>query len=457
MLTCDEDLIIAHCTPQGKGALALIRITGTEARRCVDSFALLASSKKIVDVPSHTIHFGRIIDEKGATLDQVMILVMDGPRTFTGQDTLEITCHNNQFLIEALIERAITQGARLAQEGEFTRRAFLQKKIDLLQAEAIQELIGAHTQIALKQSLAQLEGSFSHWIEILQKDLLKSIAWCEVSFEFLDEGAEFGEHIRISLEDMLIKIKQLKETFNAQQQIKNGIKITLIGSVNAGKSSLFNALLKQKRAIVTDIPGTTRDVIEAGMYHKGNYWTLIDTAGLRNTHDTIEQEGIRRSFEEAHKADIILLVRDSSRPPTSSEESVYNDIVKNYEKKIISLHSKADLPAWEDFAQQQNSALKLSVLDQKSVDLLMTALDEKISILFAALESPFLLNKRHYGLLLHLEQKIIALMPLLIEPVHYEIVSYHLQDALSTLSELTGKSISEAALDLVFKEFCVGK
>nr|MBA2307160.1 50S ribosome-binding GTPase [Candidatus Dependentiae bacterium] len=293
--------------------------------------------------------------------------------------------------------------------------------------------------------------------ELLQKDLLRSIAWCEVSFEFLDEGEEFGSQIRISLEEMLVKIEHLKETFNAQQQIKNGIKIALIGSVNAGKSSLFNALLKQKRAIVTDIPGTTRDVIEAGMYYKGNYWTLTDTAGLRTTNDSIEQEGIRRSCEEAHKADIILLVHDSSRATSSAEKVIYDDMCKNYEKKIIYIYSKADLPQGENISREGSNALTLSVSDKTSLDFLMTTIDEKIAALFAVLDSPFLLNKRHYGVLLHLEQKITALMPLLKEPIHYEIVSYHLQDALTTLSELTGKSISEAALDLVFKEFCVGK
>ncbi|MBA3751455.1 tRNA uridine-5-carboxymethylaminomethyl(34) synthesis GTPase MnmE [Candidatus Dependentiae bacterium] len=457
MLGFDEDLIVAQCTPQGKGALALLRITGTNARQCVDSFALLASGKKIKDVSSHTIHFGRIIDESGTVLDQVMFLVMDGPKTFTGQDTIEITCHNNPFLIEALIEQAIKKGVRLAQEGEFTKRAFLQKKIDLIQAEAIQELISAHTQMALKKSLAQLEGSFSHWIDALEKDLLKGIAWCEVSFEFLDEGVEFGADIRISLENILTKIAHLKEVFDAQQQIKHGIKIALIGSVNAGKSSLFNALLKQRRAIVTDIPGTTRDVIEAGLYQKGNYWTLVDTAGLRQTKDTIEQEGIKRSFEEAHKADVILLVFDGSRALTHHEEEIYQDIFKNYEKKIIFVQSKQDLATWEHHPFHTYCPLRVSITQKHTLEDLTEKIDAKISVLFTTLESPFLLNKRHYALLLTLEQKMLTLLGLLIEPIHYEIVSYHLHDALTTLSELTGKSIHEAALDLIFKEFCVGK
>lgn len=457
MLTRDEDLIIAQCTPQGSGALALIRITGTDVRAFADSFSVLASGKKISQVPSHTIHFGRIVQDNGATLDQVMIIVMDGPRTFTGQDTLEITCHNNQFLIETLLEEAVKKGARLAQEGEFTRRAFLNNKIDLVQAEAIQELISAQTQMALKQSLSQLEGSFSQWIATLEKDLLKSIVWCEASFEFLDEGAEFGPQIKTALEDLLRKIAQIKETFNAQQQIKTGVKIALIGSVNAGKSSLFNALLKQKRAIVTDIPGTTRDVIEAGICSKGNFWTLVDTAGLRTTNDVIEQEGIRRSVEEAHKADIILLLQDNSRAPTSSEEAVYQDLVARYSTKIVHVKSKADLPQWEGFSADEKEFLKLSVSNQESLNHLVEIIEEKVAALFATLESPFLLNKRHYRLLLHLEQKILALMPLIEGSIQYEIVSYHLQDALTVLTELTGKSVSEAALDLVFKEFCVGK
>ena len=457
MLSRDDECIIAQCTPHGKGALALLRLSGSSVRALVDGMACLASKKKITEVPSHTIHYGSIINDQGVSLDQVMIIVMDGPRTFTGQDVIEITCHNNPFLIEAIISQAIKRGARLAQEGEFTRRAFTSGKIDLIQAESINELIAAQTQQALKKSLAQLEGSFSHWIKVLEKELLQAIAWCEASFEFLDEETEFGNQIEQRLESLLQKIALLKRTFNAQQQIRQGIKIALIGSVNAGKSSLFNMLLDKKRAIVTDVPGTTRDSIEAGLAMNGNYWTVIDTAGLRQTDDTIEQEGIKRSHEEAHKADIILLVVDGSRALTRQELKAYNDFTNAYPKKCILIHNKADCPPAEDNTLLSTCTLKVSALTGEHKESLEQLIEQKIANLFTDLDSPFLLNKRHYALLLDLEKKLSLIKKQFTKAPQYELISYHLQDTLTTLSELTGKSISDAGLDTVFKEFCVGK
>ncbi len=453
MLTHDEDPIIALCTPQGAGALALLRVSGSGVRQLIDSFTRLASKKKVTEVPSHTVHFGWVLDDAGNHIDQVMIIVMDGPRTFTGEDVIELTCHNNRFLIEALIEQALKHGARLAQEGEFSKRAYLHGKVDLIQAEAINELIGASTQQALKASLAQLEGSFSQQISTLEQDLIRTLAWCDASFEFLDEEEEFGERIKAELQTILTTLTSIKSRFAIQQQLRQGIKIALIGSVNAGKSSLFNALLQQKRAIVTDIAGTTRDVIEAGLSYKGNQWTLVDTAGLRSTQDCIEQEGIKRSYEEAHAADIIILVIDGSRPLTQQELALYTDLKERYPRKSLIVQNKADLP----LHPQRFEALPLSTLTRLHLDTLYEQIEAKSAELYATMESPFLLNQRHYSLIITLEDKLKAILPLLSGAIAYELVSYHLHDALTILSELTGKSISEAALDRVFKEFCVGK
>ncbi len=457
MLAHTEECIIAQCTPEGPGALALLRLCGSSARTIMDSMSRLASGKKVLQVPSHTIHYGAICDTTGATIDQVMIIVMDGPRTFTGQNTIEITCHNNRFIIEAIIGQAIAHGARLAQEGEFTRRAFEQGKLDLIQAESIHELIAAQTQHALKKSLAQLEGSFSQWIEDLEQDLLTIIAWCEASFEFLDEEREFGGQIKERLTHLLTNIESLKRTFSAQQQIRQGIKIAFLGSVNAGKSSLFNTLLDQKRAIVTDIAGTTRDVIEAGLAINGNYWTIIDTAGLRQTDDTIELQGIKKSLEEAHKADIILLIVDGSRALSAAELEAYTTIQKKYPTKCILVHTKADCIASPDNQLIADCAIKVSSITGENKEQLQTLMEKKISELFSQLDTPYLLNKRQHALLLDIEKKIQFILTQMNESPQYELISYHLQDALTSLSELTGKTISEASLDKVFKEFCVGK
>lgn len=341
----DDETIIAQCTPQGNGAIALLRISGLEAIEVATKISSLASGLPLKNLPSHTIHYGYITNPQGERIDHVMFLLMQGPKTFTGQNTVEITCHNNPFIIQAIIEQALLHGARMAKNGEFTKRAVLNKKIDIIQAEAINELIHANTQFGLKKSLAQLEGSFSHWIEKIQKKLLKALAFSEASFEFIDEEMSFGPQIKTIITETLNTITSIKKTFEQQLHIRQGVRIALIGSVNAGKSSLFNALLNKERAIVTNIAGTTRDALEAGLYKDGIYWTLIDTAGIRQTEDVIEQEGIKRSLHEAQLADIILLIVDNSRIPSPEERAFYTDIINNYKKtscasiiKLLSSH-----------------------------------------------------------------------------------------------------------------------
>ncbi len=451
----EDQTIIAQCTPRGSGALALLRISGSYALEIATSISQLLSKQKITDVATHTIHAGYVIDENNDPIDQVMFLVMHGPRTFTGENTVEITTHNNPFIIEAIIQQALTHGARIAQEGEFCKRAMLNGKIDLIQAESINELIHANTQMALKQSMAQVKGSFSQWIASIERDLIKAMALCQASFEFIEEeNMTFSDEIRSIIQNTIDTIAQLKTTFNQQQRIRNGIRIAIIGSVNAGKSSLFNALLQQNRSIVTNIAGTTRDVIEAGLYKDQNYWTLIDTAGLRQTDDIIEKEGIERSLHEAELADIILLVIDASRPMHADEHSIYNKIATEYPDKIIIIYNKSDL---ERKAELALSGLSISTKSRSDNILIEHAIQSKITALFNNISSPFLLNKRHYNLLITLEMECHKILPLLTGNIAYELLSIHLQDAASHVSELTGKTISEDAMDEVFRSFCVGK
>ncbi len=463
MINCqDETTIIALCTPKGSGALALLRLSGNNAVEVADRIAFLPGNKKLIDALTHTIHYGWVIDDHGNRLDQVLFLVMHAPNTFTGQHTVEITCHNNPFIIQSIIAQAIARGAQPALQGEFSRRAVLNNKIDLTQAEAINELIHANTHNALKKSLAQLQGSLSSWLTSFEKDLIKALALCEASFEFIDEEMEFNEQILAIINHTLTTIASVKKSFDAQQQIRQGIRIALIGSVNAGKSSLFNALIGKERAIVTEIAGTTRDVIEAGLYKNGNYWTLIDTAGLRHTDDRVEREGIQKSLVEAKAADVIVLVIDSSRAMTSDEQAVYQELIGEYANKIIVVHNKSDIQidAACTFAPtHRDSQFSVSVSPKTDHNLgtLEQLIEKKIGILFAQADSPFMLNQRQFNVLLNFEKKLLEIRPMLAGAVQYELVSYHLNDALATLSELTGKSISEQGMDAVFREFCVGK
>ncbi|MCX5922760.1 MAG: tRNA uridine-5-carboxymethylaminomethyl(34) synthesis GTPase MnmE [Candidatus Dependentiae bacterium] len=459
ILSHDDQVIIAQCTPNGSGAIALLRISGTHAISVASKISKLASGKSLLSLPTHTVHFGFIIDAQGNHIDQVMFTIMQGPKTFTGQDVVEITCHNNPFIIQEIIDQALAHGARLAQAGEFTKRAVLNDKIDLIQAEAINELIHANTQMALKKSLAQLEGSFSSWIFAIEKTLIKALAFSEASFEFIDEEMTFSNQIKQMISSTLQTITVIKKTFDQQLHIRQGVRIAIIGSVNAGKSSLFNALLHKERAIVTNIAGTTRDVIEAGVYKDNSYWTLIDTAGLRQTNDIIEKEGIKRSGQEAQLADIILLVFDGSRTISGDEQIVYKELLEKYQHKTIIIQNKADLPAhYNELIAQLSGVIALSSNDAIAV----AKVEEKISSTITALleknESPFLLNKRHYNLLIDLEKRLLEIDSMLLhESPAYELLSYHLNDALAFLCELTGKTISEQGMDAVFREFCVGK
>lgn len=455
--TNNSNTIIAQCTARGPGALALLRLVGPQARAIAHRLTRLASRTSVLEVPTHTVHYGALVDQDNTVIDQVLLIIMDAPRTFTGEDTVEITCHNNQILIERIIAHALACGARIAQPGEFTQRAFLNNKIDLLQAEAINELINAQTADALKHSLAQLNGSLSAWVTQTHAQLVHALALSEASFEFLDEESmTFSSEIKTIIGHILNSVTVFKRSFDQQQQLRHGIRVVLLGSVNAGKSSLFNALLQRNRAIVSDIPGTTRDSLEAPMSYNGTTWTLVDTAGLRDTDNIIEQEGIKRSLQEAQAADIILLVIDASKIPTAAETQLYVDILTHYGAQTIVVFNKSDLPLAMPVLPH-HTRVHISTKTRTHID----ALERQIALIkerrYNTEQSPFLLNQRHYNLLLNLEQSLTVIIGLMNDPIDYAILSYELKEAAAQLAQLSGKTISEDAMDAVFKEFCVGK
>jgi tRNA modification GTPase len=330
-------------------------------------------------------------------------------------------------------------------------------KIDLLQAEALNDLIHAQTAESLKYSLAQLSGSLSSWIHEIENSVIEILAFCEGSFEFLDEEMEFKGEIAIKIAALIEKIKKLLITYPKQQYIKEGVKIALIGSVNAGKSSLFNALLDKNRAIVTPIPGTTRDSIEAGIFRDGQFFTLIDTAGIRDTDDEIEKAGIDRSFAQAAHADIILLVLDLSQPWPNETQQAYQQIFQTYRSKIILVQNKIDL----DFVKNLNFESSVIQVSAKQPDTIKN-LHDSIQLQTAKLKDSenitCLLNKRQHDLLVNFLQKLEFILPMVQKNrVDYELVSHQLREALQALSEMTGRGVSQAAFDKVFDTFCVGK
>lgn len=450
------DTIIAQCTPTGSGALALLRLSGPRAFFIIDRCSQLSSELSLSQVATHTIHHGWVTTTDGQKLDEVLFLVMHAPRTFTGEHTVEITCHNNQFLIDELIKQMVACGARPAQPGEFSRLAVENNKIDIVQAEAINELIHANNQQALKQAFEQLKGSFSQWIHDLEKETLLLIGLCEASFEFLEEDIDFSSPISKKVDELLRTINHLKKSFDQQHLVRQGVRIALIGTVNAGKSSLFNTLIGKKRAIVTPIAGTTRDVIESGMYESGTYWTMIDTAGLRQTDDIVEKEGIERSYQEAQNADLILLVVDGSKALSTQEQEIYQTIITMHETKTVLVINKQDLDQVPSSIKHKKT-VSVSTKTTAGMDILQGLLKTKVADLLHNTDCPFLLNKRHITLLLSFEKELLKVKDLLELPLEYELIAHHLKEAVAILTELTGKTVSENAMDLIFKEFCIGK
>lgn len=469
MLTNEREAIVALCTAQGSGAIAMLRLSGDNAIAVADEIAQLSSQRKLVDQPSHTIHHGYLVDrhqQPEELVDEVLFLLMKAPRTFTGQDTVEINCHNNPFIINRIIACAIRAGARQAKPGEFTKRAYLNEKIDLLQAESIRDLIHASSEEGLKAALAQSKGSLSAHIKLLEQEVVMLLTLAEASFEFLEEEQQdiaFHKTILDKITVIQTMVADLKNRFNDQQVIRDGVRIALIGHVNAGKSTLFNKLANKDRAIVSEMAGTTRDSIEYSIVQDGIFWQLIDTAGLRTTNDHIEQLGIERSLDEAVRADIILMVIDGSRTLSEEEMQFYGKLLSSHEKKIITVITKRDL-----VDQCQNHSTQLAAMNitnpiyvsahtNVGISALLESIHATISVFFQQHRSPYLLNQRHVAILTEVQNKLQFIALNFLESLEYELVAYHLRTLLEHLAEMTGKQTSEEILNTVFSTFCIGK
>lgn len=462
-LTRDQESIVALSTPQGSGAIALVRFSGDNTFDVVCAISRLSSSKDVSDLPTHTIHHGFIVDYEngGQIIDEVLFFLMRGPKTFTGQDVIEISCHNNQFIIEKIIQLACKNGARQAQAGEFSKRAVLSGKINLVQAEAINELIHAQNEAALKKSMEQLVGTLSNFLMQLEQKFVALLGVVEASFEFLAEeqaDIELNKSIKAKCLDISQTLSGLKASFNQQQQIRDGIKIVLLGSVNAGKSTLFNALLGKNRAIVSSVEGTTRDSIESSLYRDGAFWTFVDTAGLRQTSDFIEQEGIARSMLEAEKSDLILLIIDLSQKLSEELIDFYQKILDKHAKKIIVVLNKIDKVEVENLPVIQHDCLvRVSAEKLIGIDILFDIVQQKVKNMMETSFSCFLLNQRQARLISEISEKLDFIVKDLLDTLEYELIAYKIKEILELMSELTGRDVGERVLDSVFSNFCVGK
>lgn len=445
-----EETIAAIATAPGEGGVAIIRISGGQAL----SIAAKVYSGPIHTYATHTVHQGKIVDEQGDTVDEVLCIVMRVPKSYTGEDTVEIHCHGGSLITRRVLETVLKAGARAALPGEFTFKAYMNGKLDLAQAEAVQELIGAKNTLALQAAETQLQGALSKKIKQFQKELTDIAAILEAWVDFPEEGLEFAtiEEVVLSLETTKAKMETLNDTFHEGKILHSGLTLCLAGSPNVGKSSLMNLLLGKERAIVTDIPGTTRDLLEAELFLAGLHFKLLDTAGIRTTDEVIEQEGIRRSKEAMERADVILLVLDAYRGISVDDQELMASAPK---EKTVLVWNKIDLPITH---VKPEAAVELCAKTGQGVDELKLAIDHLVWHKGPpSKEETTITNLRHKQAL---DQAIISLGTLiegLKSDVSAEFLASDMRKTLSELGMIIGADITEDILSAIFSKFCVGK
>ncbi|MCX6988622.1 MAG: tRNA uridine-5-carboxymethylaminomethyl(34) synthesis GTPase MnmE [Chlamydiae bacterium] len=447
-----EETIAAIATPIGEGGIAVIRVTG---QKSVEIVAKIFSGP-IHTYKTHTAHLGKITNLDQRLIDEVLVLVMLGSRSFCGENTVEIHCHGGSMVSRKVLEAVLSAGARAALPGEFSFKAFMNGKMDLTQAEAIQELIGAKNEIALRQAEEQLQGSLSKKIRSFQKELFDVAAILEAWVDFPEEGLEFAseEELLGLLDSTLGSMQTLANTFDEGHIIKEGLSLCLIGPPNAGKSSLMNTLLGQERAIVTNIPGTTRDILEEKLLLGGLHFTIKDTAGIRETEEEIEKEGIRRSKKAMAGADLVLLLFDITRALTDSEMALLAGAPKG---KTLLVWNKADLPHANPIATLLPS-IEISAKETLGIMELKEAIHKIIWKKGPPSQEEIILtNVRHKQALDGAIQSTVDVMQGLHNHISPEFIASDMRRILTELGTIIGTDINEEILGAIFSKFCVGK
>ncbi len=463
-----DDTIAAIATPLGEGGLAVVRLSGPRALAIADkSFRPVGkNSLKPSAATTHTIHFGKIV-RHGQSVDEVLLAVLRAPRTFTREDTVEITCHGGLLPAKLVLDTLLENGARLAEPGEFTRRAFLNGRIDLAQAEAVADLIHSRTELALAAANEQLAGKLSQRINELRDEMMQTLAHVEAHIDFPDEdiSPDTKEQLLKRLEHGLAFMDELLRTANEGQILRRGIRAAIVGRPNAGKSSLLNQLLGHDRAIVSPVPGTTRDTIEETANIRGLPVVFIDTAGLREAGDEIEQEGVRRSRESLARAEFILHVLDASEPLTSADEKYFAEFAG---KKRILVVNKVDLPRKLKLPPNFHVTCHVSRVMSPIVDVCclsgqgIEALKDSIKELVWSGEIKtemlqVMINSRHQDALTRAHAATQRTLDVLRAGETLELAAGELRIAVNAVGEIVGKTTTEDLLDSIFSQFCIGK
>jgi tRNA modification GTPase len=454
-----EDTIAAIATPQGESALAVIRLSGPKAieiaDRCFSPKGKL--SLRPSKAPSHTIHYGHVLRD-GIVVDEVLVSVLRAPRTFTREDVVEITCHGGLLTSKMVLDTVLKNGARSAAPGEFTKRAFLNGRIDLAQAEAVADLIHSRTELALRVAQEQLAGNLSLRINRLREELLNTLAHVEAHIDFPEEDIAPDTRLQLidHLEQGLTFMGDLLRTANEGQILRQGIRAAIIGRPNAGKSSLLNQLLGRDRAIVSPIAGTTRDTIEETANIRGLPVIFIDTAGLRHAQDSLELEGIRRSRQSLERAEIILQVVDASEQLDEAEREFIGEF--SHKKRIV-VRNKIDLPLRLDLPGLDGSTLvDVSCLTGEGIERLKDAIKDLVwsgEIKTEMLQ--VMINSRHQDALVRAQTAAGRALEALRAGQTLELVALDLRIAWNAVGEIVGKTTTEDLLDTIFSQFCIGK
>lgn len=456
------DTICAIATPIGEGGIAIIRISGEKALEIADKIFVGKNKKDIKEMKTYTMRYGTIVDlDTKEIIDDVILSYMKGPRSYTGENVVEVNCHGGVVATNRVLNQIVKAGARVAEPGEFTKRAFLNGRIDLSQAEATMDIITAKTELSMKSAMMQSRGALSKEIGELRKYLLNVLALIEYAVDFTEDDEDIVDdnliaQIRDGITKTLTRINSLLKNADEGKIIRDGLNVVIVGKPNVGKSSLLNSLLREKRAIVTDIPGTTRDIIEEYINLDGIPIRITDTAGIRDTEDTVEKIGVERSKEKIEEADLVILMLDTSRE-LDDEDKVIIDFVKD--KKYVALLNKVDLEC--KLSKEFISGLKRTIEISAKTGFGIEKLKEEIKNLFfngeIDSESLIISNTRHkQALYRSLENCNLALEKINLNE-YLDLISIYITSAMKALGEITGDELEEDLLNKIFSEFCCGK
>lgn len=456
------DTICAIATPIGEGGVAIIRISGENALDIASKIFISKSNFDIKKMQTYTMKYGNVIDlEKKEIVDEVILSYMKSPNSYTGENVVEINCHGGVVSTNSVLNEIIKSGARLAEPGEFTKRAFLNGRIDLSQAEAVMDIITAKTELSMKSAMLQRNGSLSKEIGELRKYLLNVLALIEYAVDFTEDDEDVIDdnltfQIKDGIEKTVLKIKSLLSNADEGKIIRDGLSVVIVGKPNVGKSSLLNTLLKEKRAIVTDVPGTTRDVIEEYLNLDGIPIRITDTAGIRETEDIVEKIGVEKSKEKIEEADLIVLMLDTSREIDDDDKAIIDNIK---DRKYIVLLNKIDLDMKisQEIISNLNNKIDISAKTGMGIDDLKNMIKNLFFNGEINSESLIISNTRHkQALYRSLENSETALSKVKANE-YLDLISIYITAAMKALGEITGDELEEDLLNKIFSEFCVGK